>query len=290
MTVGAAGALNDTLRALLNPGEEVLTPAPYFVGYNQYAFVAGAGLKTAPTLADFHLDLDAMEAAITERTRVVLINSPNNPTGAVYTQQELAGLGSLLESASKKFGKRIYLISDEPYRRIVYDVEVPSVFDVYPHTVVLTSYSKELSLAGERIGYLAVHPQAEDAAIIAAAAGVANTMMVVNAPALFQQVVGRLQGVTVDINIYRNRRDMFCEGLAAAGYEFDVPQGAFYLFPRSPIKNDLEFAGILKQQNILVVPGTAFGGPGFFRLSYAVPDKTIEDSLAGFKKALDSVK
>lgn len=290
MTVGAAGALNDTLRALINPGEDILVPAPYFVGYNQYAFVSNANLKTAPSLPDFHMDLDAIEAAITEKTRIMLINSPNNPTGVVYTKEELQGLGSLLEKASQKFGRRIYLISDEPYRKIVYGVEVPSVFDVYDHTIMLTSYSKELSLAGERIGYLAIHPKAEDAAMIAGAAGVANTMMYVNAPALFQQVVGQLQGVTVDISIYQKRRDMFCKGLLAAGYEFDVPEGAFYLFPKSPIENDLEFIGILKKYNILAVPGTGFGGPGFFRLSYAVPEKTITDSFEGFKKALDSVK
>jgi len=290
MTAGAAGALNDILRALLNPGEDILTPAPYFVGYNQYAFVAGGNLKTVASLENFHLDLDAVEAAVTKNTRVVLINSPNNPTGAVYTKEELSGLGKVLDAASEKFGKRIYLISDEPYRKIAYDVDVPSVFDAYPHTIVLTSYSKELSLAGERIGYLAIHPKAEDADMIAGAAGVTNTMMYVNAPALFQQVVGQLQGVTVDINIYKKRRDMFSEGLHAAGYEFDVPQGAFYLFPKSPIENDVEFVKILSEQNILAVPGAAFGGPGHFRLSYAVPDKTIKGSFEGFKKALESVR
>jgi aspartate aminotransferase len=290
MTSGAAGALNDTLKALLNPGEEILVPAPYFIGYNQYAFIAGATLKTAASLENFHLDLDAIEEGINEKTRVMLINSPNNPTGVVYTKQELDKLGNLLEKVSKKYGKRIYLISDEPYRKIAYDVEVPSMFDVYPHTIVLTSYSKELSLAGERIGYLAIHPKAEDAAMIAGAAGVTNTMIYVNAPALFQQVVGKLQGVTVDSEIYKKRRDMFCHGLHAAGYEFDVPEGAFYLFPKSPIKDDVKITGILKEQNILAVPGTGFGGPGFFRLSYAVPDKTIQDSLEGFKKAIDSVK
>ncbi len=290
MTSGAAGALNDILRALLNPGEEILTPAPYFVGYNQYAFVASANLKTVNSLDDFHLDLDAIENAITKDTRVMLINSPNNPTGTVYSKEELLGLGKVLDAASTKYGKRIYLISDEPYRKIVYGVDVPSMFDIYPHTIVLTSYSKELSLAGERIGYLAIHPDAEDAEMIAGAAGVTNTMMYVNAPALFQQVVGQLQGVTVDINIYKNRRDMLCEGLKAAGYEFDVPEGAFYLFPKSPIENDLEFLNVLKDQKILVAPGTAFGGPGHFRISYAVPEKTITGSFEGFKKAFDSVK
>lgn len=290
MTSGAAGALNDVLRALMNPGEDILVPAPYFVGYNQYAFIAGANLKTINSLADFHLDLAAIESAITENTRVFLINSPNNPTGVVYNKEELEKLGQILDAASKKFGKRIYMISDEPYRKIAYDVDVPSMFDAYDHTIVLTSYSKELSLAGERIGYLAIHPKAEDAGMIAGATGVTNTMMYVNAPALFQQVIGKLQGVSVDVEIYRKRRDVFCEGLKAAGYEFDVPDGAFYLFPKSPIADDMKFCGVLKENNILAVPGTGFGGPGHFRLSYAVPDKTIAGSIEGFKKAIDSVK
>lgn len=290
MTAGAAGALNDILRALVNPGEDILVPAPYFVGYHQYAFVAGANLKPVASFPDFHLDLAALEKAITANTRVMLINSPNNPTGVIYHKKELMEIGALLDRASQKFGKRIYLISDEPYRKIAYGVEVPCMFDVYPHTIVLTSYSKELSLAGERIGYLAVHPQAEDAAMIAGAAAVTNGMMYVNAPALFQQVVGELQGVTVDIGIYKRRRDMFCEGLRAAGYEFDVPEGAFYLFPKSPIQDDFKFVKILQENKILAVPGTGFGGPGHFRLSYAVPDKTIAGSLDGFKKALAGVK
>lgn len=290
MTAGAAGALNDVLRALMNPGEDILTPAPFFVGYNQYAFIASANLKTVNSHPDFHLDLDAIEAAITENTRVFLINSPNNPTGVVYTEEELTRLGEILDAASRKFGRRIYMISDEPYKKIVYDVEVPSMFDAYDHTIILTSYSKELSLAGERIGYMAIHPKAEDAALVAGAAGVTNTMMYVNAPALFQQVVGRLQGVSVDIDIYRKRRDVFCEGLKAAGYAFDVPEGAFYLFPKSPIADDVKFCGILKDNNILAVPGTGFGGPGHFRLSYAVPDAMIEGSFDRFKKAFETAK
>ena len=290
MSVGAAGALNGALKSLVNPGEDILVPAPYFVGYNQYAFIAGAGLKTVATKPDFHLDLEAIDAAINKDTRVMLINSPNNPTGVVYTKQELDELGLLLEKKSKAFGRRIYLISDEPYRKIAYDVDVPWMFGVYDHTIVLTSYSKELSLAGERVGYLAVHPGAEDAELIAAAAGVANTMMFVNAPALFQQVVGKLQGVSVDIGIYQKRRDMICDGLAAAGYDFNVPDGAFYLFPKSPIENDVEFAGLLKRENILVVPGSGFGGPGHIRLSYAVPEQAITNSMAGFKRAMEEAQ
>ncbi len=287
MTVGAAGALNDTLKALVNPGDDILVPSPYFVGYSQYAFISDANLNLAPSLPDFHLDLEAIEKALTPKTRVMLINSPNNPTGVVYSNQELELLGQLLDRKSKEFGRRIYLISDEPYRKIAYDIEVPWMFGIYDHTIVLTSYSKELSLAGERIGYLAVNPKAEDAQLVAMAAGAINSMMVVNSPALFQHLAGRLQGVTVDIGIYRKRRDIFMEGLTAAGYEFNIPEGAFYLFPKSPIENDIEFINILKKQNILAVPGTGFGGPGYFRLCYAVPEQTIKGSFDGFKRAMD---
>ena len=290
MTVGAAGALNDIFKALINPADEILTPSPYFVGYNQYSFIAGAPLKTVPTDPNFHLDLTAIEAAITENTRVMLINSPNNPTGAVYSAGELTQLAEILNRASSKFGRRIYLVSDEPYCKITYDVEVPSVFQTYPHSILINSYSKALSLAGERIGYLAVHPDAEEAPLVVGAASVANTMYCVNAPSLIQQAIGKLQGVTVDVSIYRRRRDILCAGLAEAGYEFNVPEGAFYLFPKSPIPDDMEFINRLKDELILAVPGTGFGAPGYFRLSYAVPDATINGSLAGFKRALEKVK
>lgn len=286
MTVGASGALNNVLKALVNPGDEILTPAPFFVGYRQYAFVADAELKTVPTAESFHLDLAAIRAAITPKTRVLLINSPNNPTGVVYPEAQINDLGELLEEASAKYKQRIYLIADEPYRKIVYDIEVPSVFSAYDHSVVVNSFSKDLSLAGERIGYLAVNPNAEDAEMIVAAAGAANTMYVVNAPSLFQLAAARAADVSVDISIYRRRRDMFCDVLREAGYEFSVPEGAFYLFPKSPLADDLAFCDVLKENLILVTPGVAFGGPGYFRLSYAVPEETIEGSLPGFKKAL----
>ncbi len=289
MTVGASGALNDIFKTLLNPGEEILVPAPYFVGYNQYAVMAAAALKSAPTTADFHLDPAAIEAALTEKTRVLLLNSPNNPTGAVYSKNELAEVGAVLERASARFGRRIYLVSDEPYRKIVYEAEVPSVFQAYPHTIVVNSYSKVLSLAGERIGYLAVHPEAEDAGLIAGASGFVNSMLCVNAPALMQQAVARLQGVAVDVSIYRRRRDMLCEGLADAGYEFNVPQGAFYVFVKSPLADDVAFLNLLKEELILAVPGVGFGAPGYFRLSYAVPDATISGSLKGFQRTREKV-
>ena len=211
MTVGAAGALNAVFGALVNPGEEILAPSPYFIGYDHYAFMAGAVLKTAPTDTNFHLDTAAIDAAITEKTRVMLINSPNNPTGAVYSAAELAELGQVLDRASQKFGRRIYLVSDEPYRKIIYEGSVPSVFQAYPHTIVVSSYSKELSLAGERIGYLAVHPKAEDAGLVTGTAIVVNTMLYVNAPNMLQLAFAQLQGVTVDVSIYKRRRDMFCQ-------------------------------------------------------------------------------
>ena len=289
MTVGAAGALNDAIGAVLDPGEEILTPSPYFIGYDHYAFIAKAAIKTVPAAANFHLDTAAIEAAITDKTRVMLVNSPNNPTGAVYSAAELAELGQVLEAASQKFGKRIYLVADEPYRKIVYDLEVPSIFKAYPHSIIVSSYSKELSLAGERIGYLAISPDAEDAAMVASAATVINTMLCVNAPSLMQHAVARLQGTTVDVSIYRRRRDMLCQGLSDIGYEFHVPEGAFYLFPKSPIPDDVKFTQILKEELILTVPGIGFAGPGYFRLSYAVPDSTITGSMAGFKRAVEKV-
>lgn len=290
MTVGAAGALNDILRALMNPSEEFITPAPYFVGYENYAFLADVVLSAAATDRRFHLDLGAIERTLTFKTRVVLINSPNNPSGAVYSAAEVNALGELLQRASTRFGKRIYLVADEPYRRIAYDVAVPSVFAAYPHTIVVNSFSKELSLAGERIGYLAVHPGAEDAAQILAAAAAVNSMNVVNAPSLFQQVAARVEGAGVEVSAYRRRRDLICAVLKDAGYEFTLPEGAFYLFPKCPIADDVRFTNLLKQERILVSPGRAFGTPGYFRISYAVPEATIIGSKEGFRSALQKAR
>ena len=290
MTVGAAGALNDIFRALVNPGDEILTPSPYFLGYDNYAFLVDADLITAPTDQRFHLDLAAIAKAITWKTRVVLINSPNNPTGAVYSAEEINGLGQVLETASARFKKRIYLVSDEPYRSITFGAAVPPVLAAYPHTVVVNSFSKELSLAGERLGYFAVHPEAEDADAIVAAASVVNAMHVVNAPSLFQQAVARVIGAAVDVSIYQRRRDLICDIMTAAGYEFNRPEGAFYLFPKSPIPDDARFTEILRGERILVSPGRAFGAPGYFRISYAVPDRTIAGSREGFQRAIDQVR
>jgi aspartate aminotransferase len=290
MTVGASGALNDVFHALVDPGEEILVPAPFFVGYHNYAWLVKAVLKPVPTDGCFHLDAAAMAEGLSARTRVVLINSPNNPSGAIYTAAEIRALGEALEAASRKYGRRIYLVADEPYRTISYGAAVPSVFAAYPHTIVVNSFSKELSLAGERIGYLAVHPQAEDAESIVAAASAVNSMLVVNAPSLVQQAAARVLGAAVDISAYRRRRDMICAVLDANGYDYCVPEGAFYIFPKSPIPDDVRFTRMLKDERILVSPGRAFGTPGYFRISYAVPESVITGSAAGFRRTIERAR
>jgi len=290
MTSGAVGALNGIFTALMDPGEEILVPAPYFVAYTLYVMNMGAVLRSVPTGGNFHLDPGAMEAAITGKTRAVLVNSPNNPSGAVYSREELEQLGEVLDRASKRYGRRIYLISDEPYRRLAFDSEVPSVLESYPHTILISSYSKQLSLAGERIGYLAVHPEAEDAEQLVKAAGVMNAVLYVNAPSLFQRVVAALQGAVVDVEAYRRRRDLVCEVLERAGYTFTVPQGGFFIFPESPIPDDITFCRSLMEERILVCPGTDFGTPGHFRLSFAVPEKTILEAEEGFRRAREEIE
>ncbi len=288
MTTGAAGALNCAVKALFNPGEEMLTPAPYFVEYGTYVDNHGGKLVTVDTDEKFRLNLAALEAAITPRTRAVLLNSPHNPTGVVYSMAELKGLADILERASRRLGRRLYLISDEPYRKIVFDgLEVPSLFEIYAHTLIGTSYSKDLSLPGERIGFLAVHPEAEDAAQIIGAAVLANRCLgFVNAPSLAQLTVGRLQGACVDASIYERRRDLLCQGLGQMGYEFVKPQGAFYLFPKSPLADEVKFVDLLKAERILVVPGRGFGRAGYFRIAFCVSEATISAAMDGFRRAL----
>jgi aspartate aminotransferase len=284
MTCGAAGALNCTLKALLNPGDEVVVSAPYFVEYGFYAENHGGRIRVVPTRPDFTLDLEAIAAAINPRTTVVLINSPNNPTGQVYDESSLRTLGELLTDQSRRLGKTLYLVSDEPYRKIVYDgFAVPSIFAAYRNSIVATSYSKDLSLPGERLGYAAVHPEAEQAEALMGGMVLANRILgFVNAPALMQRVVEHLQGACVDVRLYQVRRDLFCRGLAEAGYDVVQPRGAFYLFPRCPIADDVAFVRLLQQKNVLVVPGSGFGTPGYFRIAYCVPERTIEGSLGGF--------
>lgn len=288
MTVGAAGAINVVMKALLDPGDEVLILAPFFVEYNFYVDNHGGVTKIVNTARDFSLDLAAIEAAITPKTKAIIINSPNNPTGQIYSATELAGLGAILARA----GQTIYLISDEPYRKIVYDGHtVPSIFKAYRNSLIVSSYSKELSLPGERIGYIAVHPEIEGKPQLLGAMTLANRILgFVNAPALMQRVVAELQGITVDCGVYARRRELFCKVLAEAGYEFVPPKGAIYLFPKSPIADDARFVVLLAEQRILGVPGRGFGMPGYFRLAFCVEDAVITRSAEGFKKALATAK
>jgi aspartate aminotransferase len=287
MTCGAAGAINAVLKALINPGDEVIILAPYFVEYLFYVDNFQGLPKIVSTRPDFLPDLKAIQEAITPRTKAILINSPNNPTGRVYDRTIIRGLGDLLADHARK-GQVIYLLADEPYRKIVYDgVQVPSAFQAYNESIVVTSYSKDLSLPGERIGFLAVHPQAPDRDELIDAMTLTNRILgFVNAPALMQRVVAGLQGQTVDINLYQKKRDLFCDGLSRAGYQFDRPEGAFYLFPRSPIPDEVAFVQALQEERILTVPGRGFGAPGYFRIAYCVADEVIERSLPGFARVM----
>ena len=292
MTCGAAGAINIVMKSLLNPGDEVLLLAPYFVEYNFYVDNHGGVSKVVATDQEFNLDLGAIEAAITSTTKAVLINSPNNPTGQVYSQEDLNKLGKLLDAAGKRLGTTIYLIADEPYRNIVFDNhQVGSAFLATKNSIVLSSYSKALSLPGERIGYVAVHPEITDKTAILGALTLANRILgFVNAPALMQRVVAKLQNASVDNLIYSRRRDLFCTILKDAGYEFMAPKGAFYIFPKSPIADDVAFCAILQEHKILAVPGCGFGAPGYFRLAFCISDDVIGRSAEAFQKAIAQAK
>ncbi|MFP4032388.1 MAG: pyridoxal phosphate-dependent aminotransferase [Desulfococcaceae bacterium] len=289
MTVGAAGAINSTLKAILDPGDEVVTPAPFFVEYGAYCDNHNGVLKTVPTRADFTLDLDAIGDAINERTKAVLINSPNNPTGQIYSAESLRALGELLAERGGKYGRTIYMISDEPYRKIVYDgAAVPSIFSAYPESIVCTSFSKDISIPGERLGYIAVNPAATHKKALLEGMTLANRILgFVNAPALMQRAVARMGNATVDVAKYARKRQLLCDGLAECGYEFVTPPGAFYLFPKCPIPDDVEFVRDLQTERILAVPGSGFGGPGHFRLAFCVDDDTIVKAMPGFRRVME---
>lgn len=291
MTCGAAGALNVVLKAILNPAEEVIILAPFFVEYTFYIDNQGGKSVVVPTRPDFTLDLAAIEAAITPQTKAIIINSPNNPTGQIYGEEEIRALSGLLAGQAKKLGRAIFLISDEPYRKIIYDgCAVPSIFANYRDSIIVSSYSKDLSLPGERIGYIAVHPEITDRSELLGAMTLANRILgFVNAPALMQRVVAELQGVTVDTAIYAKRRGTFCSILKEAGFFFTPPKGAFYLFPQSPI-DDVEFCAHLQRYKILGVPGRGFGAPGYVRFAFCVEDAVIERSRAAFKEAMAALK
>jgi aspartate aminotransferase len=286
MTVGAAGALNVAFKTLLDPGDEVVVLAPYFVEYLSYIDNHGGRAVVVDCSRETFLpDVPAIAAALTPRTKALLLNSPNNPSGAVYPEALLRSLATALDEAERRFGTSICVVSDEPYSEIVFDgTTVPATFSVFRNAVVASSWSKSLALPGERIGYVAVHPGAEDAEAIAAALVYANrTLGFVNAPALFQAVVARAIDARVDIASYTARRDRLHAVLTGAGFTCRMPQGALYLFARSPEPDDVAFAARAAAQNVLVVPGTGFGFPGFFRLTYCVDMKTIENSAAAWR-------
>ena len=291
MTCGAAGGLNVILKTLLDPGDEVITPTPYFVEYGFYVDNHGGRLVAVQAASDFTLDIDAIMAAVSDKTKALLINSPHNPTGQVYSAQSLETLGIRLAEKGREIGRTLYLISDEPYRKIVYDgVTVPSIFTAYAESIITTSYSKDLSVPGERIGFIAVNPASAEKNLLINGMALSNRILgFVNAPAIMQRVIGRLQGEHVDISLYAKRRQLLCDGLAACGYRFVRPAGAFYLFPESPVKDDVEFVRALQEERILAVPGTGFGKPGYFRLAYCVSDRIITDAMPGFARAIEKV-
>jgi aspartate aminotransferase len=256
--------------------------------YRFYADNANGNTTFAKSKADFSLDISAIGNSITENTKMLLINSPNNPTGKVYNKLSIQELCKLLEDKMKEYGRDIYLVSDEPYRDIVYDnTEVPSILKAFKNSVIASSYSKSLSLAGERIGYLAVNPNMTDSEEVVKGLILYNrTLGFVNAPALMQRVITRMQGVTVDVEEYRKKRELLCDGLSSIGYEFHKPEGAFYLFPKAPINDDIEFVRALQKRRILTVPGSGFGWPGYFRIAFCVDDSTILNAMGGFEETL----
>jgi aspartate aminotransferase len=287
LTCGAAGALNVILKALLDPGDEVVIFAPNFPEYHFYADNHGGAAHVVETDESFQLDLEALNAALSPRTKVVLINSPNNPTGQVYPAPALMEMGHLLKQQGHRVGREIYLVADEPYSRILYDgLELPNIFAVYPNTILATSFSKDLSIPGERLGLVAVSPQAAHREELLAGLILTNRILgFVNAPALMQRVVAKVPGLCVDVTPYARRRDRLGQVLSDAGYRFLKPQGAFYFFPEAPGGDDLAFVSRLKEENILAVPGRGFGRAAYFRLAFCVPETVIERAAPGFIRA-----
>ncbi len=284
---GAAGGLNITLKTLLDPGDEVIVFTPYFVEYMFYADNHGGKMVAAPTKDDFTIDIGAFEKTVTAKTKMVIINSPNNPTGVVYTRSALKELADVLRKKSAATGQAIYLISDDPYKKIVYDgVETPNIFEFYEDSVYITSHSKDLAVPGERIGFVVVHPNCRDQKNLMDGLIFCNRVLgFINAPALIQRAVKDIQHVAVDIEPYRKKRDLLYKELTRIGYETVKPQGAFYFFPKSPLEDEVEFVRILAGKKVLAVPGRGFGSPGYFRLSYAVHDRVVEGAIRGLEAA-----
>ena len=287
MTCGAGGALNVVLKTILNPGEEVIILAPFFVEYKFYIDNhGGVPVEVWTNRETFRLDLAAIEAAITTKTRAIIVNSPNNPTGVIYTAEELAALGELVKRAQGRTGHQVYVISDEPYARISYDgAKVPNIFPLIESSVMVTSHSKDLALPGERIGYLAVNPRMATAMQFIEGAVFCNrTLGFVNAPALMQRLVAGLQDASVDSGAYQAKRDLLYSNLTGLGFTMVKPDGAFYLFPKSPFADDVEFVKLAQKHHILLVPGSGFGAPGYFRIAYCVDTAMIERSLPAWEQ------
>lgn len=280
MTCGAGAALNVVLKTLLNPGDEVIILTPYFVEYKFYIDNQNGIPVEVVTNDDFQPDLDAIASAITERTRAIIINSPNNPTGVIYPESTLKELGQLLAAKEKELGTTIVAISDEPYARISFGETVPCIFNSVKNSVIVTSHSKDLALPGDRIGYLASNPEMKDFNLFMQGAVFCNRVLgFVNAPALMQRLVTGLQRVSVNIDEYRVKRDLLYNKLTELGFEVVKPGGGFYLFPKSPIADEMEFIRIAQKYRILLVPGSGFGAPGYFRIAYCVDDDMIKRSL-----------
>jgi len=282
MTCGAGGALNVVLKTILNPGEEVIILAPFFVEYKFYIDNHGGVPVEVWTNHDtFQLDIDAISKAITPKTRAILICSPNNPTGVIYPQESLQQLGAILKKIHRDNGHLIYVISDEPYARIAFDGKhVPNIFPLVESSIIVTSHSKDLALPGERIGYLAANPRMDTAMQFMEGAVFSNRVLgFVNAPALMQRLVAKLQDESVDIADYQAKRDLLVGELTAMGFSMVIPDGAFYLFPKAPLADDVEFVKLAQKHRILLVPGAGFGAPGFFRIAYCVDKRMIERSL-----------
>ena len=293
MTVGAAGALVSFFRAVIEPGDEVITPAPYFVEYGAYCGHFGGVLKPVKSIPPtFRPDIEAIRKAITPKTRAIIVNSPNNPTGCIYSEEDVRALAALVDEVNVSRERPLFLLSDEPYRAFAYDgAKVPAVLPLTKFACVLGSFSKTLSLAGERIGYFAANPEMPDQTSLVAAVTLTNrTLGFVNAPVIGQRLAATLVRETVDLDVYDRRRKLMAKVLSDAGVEFEMPKGAFYFFVKSPVEDDSVFVDALLKERILVVPGKGFGFGGYVRLSCSVDERIIERSAAGFKRAMETFR
>lgn len=288
MTVGSSGAINTVLKSLLDPGDEVIVPMPCFSEYPFYVQNHAGVMRPVETNEDFSLPIERIAAALTPRTKAIILNSPHNPTGVVYSEQSLRGLEELLA----KTPAPVTVISDEPYRALVYDgLEPPEVFRIFRRVVVAHSWSKSQAIAGERIGYLAISPRLPEADELRNACTFTNRILgFINAPAIWQWVAAEAGEATVDVAAYQQKRDLICDALARFGYRLVKPQGAYYVFPQTPIPDDVAFVRLLQREGILAVPGSGFGRAGYFRLSITAPRDTILRSLPGFERAIRAAR